>query len=57
MIKKEIKKDFIYCKGIGCPLRDRCIHYTEGKELPDGDWHWQYDCGEEHVDFLPVLTQ
>lgn len=50
-------KSFVYCKGIGCPLRDRCIHYTEGKELPDGDWHWQYDCGEEHVDFLPVLTQ
>lgn len=50
----NISETFIYCKGIGCPLRDRCLHYTEGQSLPEGDWKWQNDCGEDHRDFLPV---
>ena len=46
--------DFMYCEGVGCPLRERCARYTEGQQLPKGDWSWQIDCGEEHNDFLPV---
>ena len=45
--------DFIYCKGIGCPLIERCVHYTEGQSLPEGDWKWQFDCGSEHAGFMP----
>lgn len=50
----KMNEDFIYCKGIGCPLIERCVHYTEGQSLPEGDWKWQYDCGSEHGDFMPV---
>ncbi len=46
-------KNFYYCKGVGCPLRERCARYVEGKTLPEGNWLWQYDCGDEHRDFLP----
>ena len=55
MTKME-NKDFIYCKGVGCPLSERCIHYREGLTLPEGDWKWQYDCGEERKGFLPTMT-
>lgn len=49
-------KEFKYCYGVGCPLRERCIRYTEGKKLPEGNWWWQNDCGEEYRDFLPVAS-
>ena len=49
--------DFNYCKGIGCPLSERCIRYQEGLSLPAGDWKWMYDCGENHGDFLPVYSK
>lgn len=48
-------KEFKYCYGVGCPLRERCVRYTEGKKLPEGNWWWQNDCGEDHRDFLPVI--
>lgn len=47
---------FTYCKGIGCPLKERCIRYTEGSKLPEGNWWWKYDCGEDHHDYLPILN-
>ena len=50
-------KDFCYCKGVGCPLRERCIRYVEGQSLPEGNWWWQYDCGEERNSFLPKRTK
>ena len=46
--------DFHYCKGIGCPLAERCARYVEGQPLPEGDWSWQYGCGDEQQGFLPV---
>ena len=46
---------FKYCKGVGCPLSERCIHHVEGQHLPDGDWSWMNDCGDEHRDFFPVV--
>lgn len=48
------KDDYCYCKGVGCPLRDRCVPYVEGKRLPAGDWKWQHSCGEERNGFLPI---
>lgn len=48
---------FNYCKGIGCPLRERCLHYVEGQGLPEGDWEWQIDCGEDYDGFLPVIDK
>ena len=42
-------KNFYYCKGVGCPLRERCARYVEGKTLPEGNWLWQYDCGDIHA--------
>lgn len=49
-------KDFMYCKGIGCPLRERCVRYTEGSALPEGNWWWQNGCGENHEQYLPVIN-
>ncbi len=49
-------KDFLYCYGVGCPLRERCIRYTEGQNLPEGNWLWQNDCGEDQHDFLPPAS-
>lgn len=46
--------DFKYCIGVGCPLRERCVRYTEGRSLPEGNWWWQNGCGENHDMFLPV---
>lgn len=48
-------KDFMYCQGIGCPLKERCSRYAEGVVLPDGNWWWQVDCGESHSQFLPTI--
>ncbi len=53
MAKKE-NSDFMYCKAVGCPLRERCVRYVEGQSLPEGSWWWQNDCGEEHNSFLPL---
>lgn len=47
--------EFAYCKGIGCPLRERCVHHTEGLSLPEGDWKWMCDCGEDHESYLPTV--
>lgn len=44
---------FLYCKGIGCPRRERCVRYVESLSLPEGSWWWQYACGS---DFNAVLT-
>ena len=49
--------NFKYCKGIGCPLRDRCIRYREGTTLPEGNWWWQYQCAGDHEGFLPVAER
>lgn len=46
--------DFKYCTGVGCPLRERCVRYIEGRSLPEGNWWWQNGCGENHDMFLPV---
>ena len=54
---KQISKDFMYCKGIGCPLRECCVRYTEGNKLPEGNWWWMNDCGESHEQYLPVSNQ
>jgi hypothetical protein len=47
--------NFKYCKGIGCPIRERCVHYLEGLQLQEGDWTWMYDCGGEYQDFMPTI--
>ena len=54
---EQINKDFMYCKGIGCPLRERCVRYTEGSKLPEGNWWWMNDCGENHEQYLPVSNK
>lgn len=46
---------FKYCKGVGCPLSERCVHFVEGQNLPEGDWSWMNDCGEEHPAYLPFI--
>lgn len=53
MAENSYSRDFQYCKGVGCPLRERCVRYVEGLGLPEGNWWWQYDCGEDRNDFLP----
>lgn len=54
---KHANKDFVYCQGIGCTLKERCIRYIEGLQLPKGNWWWQIDCGEDRSSFLPVMNR
>lgn len=53
----DYSAEFAYCKGIGCSLCERCIRYKEGLTLPQGDWKWMYDCGEDHDSYLPVAGE
>lgn len=44
-----MKKDFTYCKGNGCAIRESCFRYREGLHVPkdvSGFW-WMEDCGEQ----------
>ena len=54
---KQLDNHFKYCHGIGCPLRERCVRYTEGLSLPEGNWWWMNDCGENHYQYLPVTNK
>lgn len=31
---KHANKDFVYCQGIGCTLKERCVRYIEGLQYP-----------------------
>lgn len=45
-----MNNDFTYCKGNGCAIREHCVRYLEGLELPDGDWWWMMNCDELNRD-------
>jgi len=47
-------KDFTYCNGKGCALKDQCRRYQEGQRIianVNGDTHqywWMDNCNEEN---------
>lgn len=44
-----MNKDFTYCIGKNCNLKENCIRYLEGKTVPsDGSFYWMEHCSEEY---------
>lgn len=43
-----MKRDFTYCKGIGCAIKESCVRYIDGLvAMQDEEQHWwMEDCGE-----------
>ena len=46
------KNDFTYCKGERCALKEHCVRYREGLNLPNGDWWWMASCGEDRDGYI-----
>lgn len=49
-----MNKDFCYCNGYSCALKDNCIRYTNGKSVPVDakDYWWMDDCGDERIGYI-----
>ncbi|MBQ8969219.1 MAG: hypothetical protein IJ064_05765 [Bacteroidaceae bacterium] len=47
-----MSNDFTYCKGSRCVLKEHCTRYLDGLKLPDGNWWWMQDCGENRTGYI-----
>ncbi len=49
-----MKKDFCYCNGKGCAIREHCVRYVDGcKARKDDTQHtWMDECGEDRVAYI-----
>jgi len=49
-----MNKDFNYCYGRGCILKEHCIRYTEGQKIPllEEGWWWMDNCGENREGYI-----
>lgn len=47
-------KDFCYCNGNDCSVKEHCIRYVEGKNIPTDEqgWYWMNDCGSERIGYI-----
>ena len=48
-----LNRDFTYCLGKDCSMRDTCYRYVEGKKIPsssDEGWWWCESCSTEYRD-------
>lgn len=48
-------KDFCYCLGQGCSLKDKCVRYLDGKKITDskeGRWWFMEECGIERNGYI-----
>jgi len=49
----ENHAEFCYCKGTSCTLREHCVRYLEGLNIPQGNgWWWMEDCEEERNAYI-----
>lgn len=47
----------LFCEGAGCPLRDRCHRYTDGRDIDRhaAGYSWMSACDDdEHNGFIPM---
>lgn len=47
-------KDFCYCNGYRCALKEHCVRYLEGLKVPSDEagWWWMSDCGDERIAYI-----
>lgn len=47
-------KDFCYCNGYRCALKEHCVRYLEGMKIPSDEagWWWMSDCGDERIAYI-----
>lgn len=44
------KRDFTYCNGKRCALKEHCVRYIEGQNVPkDVEGFWWTDHCDEHT--------
>lgn len=52
-----MKRDFCYCNGKNCAIREHCVRHVDGrkagKEEIDSLW-WMDDCGEDRDAYIPT---
>lgn len=49
-----MSRDFNYCNGKGCALKNHCVRYVEGRNIPndaEGYW-WIENCNESNRDMF-----
>lgn len=51
-----MNKDFCYCNGMGCAIREFCVRYRDGLRArkEEDDFLWMDECGEERDAYIPV---
>ena len=47
-------KDFCYCNGYRCALKEYCVRYVNGgkAKLDDCNHTWIDDCGEDRIGYI-----
>lgn len=48
---------YLFCKGIGCALRERCHRYVDGQQIGENTpgYSWMTACPEEERScFMPM---
>lgn len=51
-----MNKDFCYCNGNGCAIKEHCVRYREGLQArkQKGEFLWMDECGEERDVYIPA---
>ena len=49
-----MKRDFCYCNGKRCAIKDSCVRYVEGKHIPKNEdgWWWMEECEEDRPAYI-----
>ena len=52
------KKDFCYCKGVHCSIKEWCVRYVEGLKAKSEDGHlWMDECEEDRPCYIATETR
>lgn len=49
-MENNINKDFTYCNGKGCALKEHCVRHLSGLRVPkDVSGYWWMECCDEET--------
>lgn len=52
------KKDFCYCNGVHCSIKEWCVRYVEGLKAKSEDGNlWMDECEEDRPCYIATETR